>query len=154
LETRKSGNPSGKDSYWRKQLKRAILKVEREDDINYLVCLVRKSLAEPSLATAILRKLLPDLKAVEVKGGDIEKFQLVIVSGAEQLSQLEQLGKGKRKRGRPKKVKSDIVNPVTFHKLTHTVGVQVPVIAAADKPDKQDTQCPQLAMVPAGADRG
>ncbi|MFC1540584.1 DUF5681 domain-containing protein [Candidatus Margulisiibacteriota bacterium] len=57
-----SGNPSGRPlGTGIKPLLDAIKKVEKEKRIDYLGNIVEQSLAQPAIAVAIIRKLIPDL---------------------------------------------------------------------------------------------
>ena len=64
-----SGNPKGMpkgSTSQLPQLLKALKKVEKEKQIDYFKVLVERSLEETSVMNAILRKLVPDLKSVDL----------------------------------------------------------------------------------------
>lgn len=72
-----SGNPNGRPRKPEiEQLRNALEKVEKEHDKTFLEHFVSKAFEEKEYAIALAKKILPDLKTVDVSG---EGFKLIFI---------------------------------------------------------------------------
>ncbi len=71
------GRPKGSGSHL-PELLAAIEKVEKKNGFDYFETMVLKSLDEPTLMNAIARKLIPDLKAIEITGQEGGSIKITV----------------------------------------------------------------------------
>ena len=71
------GRPKGSGSQL-PQLLEAIKRVEKKLKLDYFEIMVLRSLHEPSVMNAIARKLIPDLKAVEITGQEGGTIKIIV----------------------------------------------------------------------------
>ena len=73
----RTGRPP-KGQSWSELMRRAVKRVEEEKGVSLFDHLVRKAYSDNALGVAIIRKLVPDLKSVDLKQVQESPFRLVI----------------------------------------------------------------------------
>lgn len=62
-----AGRPKGKKSKWRLDLEQAIADAEQQTGLNLIARAVEMAYEDPRMMSAVLKKLLPDMKYVEAE---------------------------------------------------------------------------------------
>ena len=98
----KSGNPAGrpKGSEYKKKLEDAVEKIEKDKDKTFLEHCVEQAFSDNRMATALLKKFIPDLKAVELTGKDGAEFGCALsdIERAKRIIAILESGRKKRTR--------------------------------------------------------